>query len=139
MHNNKQQKTPLTFTNIKHCLLILSATVFSMSNSSSAEIPSQAFSGLNHFIPVHARLPLYKLKAQKSRARAHGSDLAKGPPWGGSQTHGYSGAPNLNAGNTNCSLNIGNIVPGDTAASYGSKETIVLIEGDVINAADCTR
>lgn len=110
-----------------------------------AEIQSQAFSGLNHFIPTHARLPIYKLKAQKSRIRFNAAEAAKHPPWQYPQqsTHlpfGYGGgAPGLDTAGTNCSLNIGNIMPGQGAAAFGTKETIVFIEGDVINAADCSR
>jgi hypothetical protein len=106
---------------------------------SHAEIPSQAFSGLNHFIPTHARLPIYKLKAQKSRVRIRAAELANKPAWGEGNNFSYAGAPNLDINASNCSLSIGNIAPGTGAAAFGAKETIVYIEGDVVNASDCTR
>lgn len=125
-------------------LLCLSWLMLLLSNTSHAEIQSQAFSGLNHFIPTHARLPVYKLKAQRSRVRTRASELANQPPWGNTGTNGYGsfgfgGAPGLETAAANCSLNIGNITPGQGAASFGDKETIVFIEGDVINASNCSR
>jgi len=100
----------------------------------------QAFSGLNHFIPVHARIPLYKLKAQKNRIRKKAEDLRNKNPYG----TGDDSTSHLFASSTpgdvfsSCSINIGNITPGRGASSFGSKETVVLIEGDVVNVADCS-
>ena len=93
-----------------------------------AEIESQAFSGINEYVPVHARIPIYKIKAMHNKVSA---DLAKFADI-------YPGKSAVSAGGDDCSVNIGNIVPGNTVTgNFGNKETIVLIEGDVVNASSC--
>ncbi len=105
-------------------LLILAT----LPNINFGEIQSQAFSGLNHFIPIHARTPLYKLQAQKNRYAAETADKSEKPPFD-------LGMPQVF---NNCSINIGNVVPGQFGSDqFNDVETTVFIDGDVVNASDC--
>lgn len=99
-----------------------------LSSPAIADIQSQAFSGINHFVPTHARMSLYKYKAELNRTASDGIELSQ----------------SLNATNKqleaigNCSLSIGNLFTDDSSIDdFSEPEINVFIDGDVINASNC--
>ncbi len=105
-------------------------SLISMSSTVHAEIPSQAFSGLNHFIPTHARKTMYKFRAESNRTIAETEDLSRADP--NNSSFGIVG---------DCSLNIGNVFTDEKTLgrNISDNETVVFIDGDVINASNCGR
>lgn len=96
--------------------------------ATAGEIQSRAFSGVNRYVPTHARMPVYKIKAMNNRISGDLGKFANALPDNTLDIGAVS----------NCSVNIGNIMPGNTATgNFGNKETIVLIEGDVVNVSRC--
>ncbi len=112
-------------------LCVICCGLFSTTCFAAGEIESQAFSGVNSYVPFSGRLPIYKLKAEFNRTT---SDAAK---------FGNSESININniTGANDCSISLGNVITDNKSSSsnFGKKETIVYVDGDIVNASDCGR
>ncbi len=112
-------------------LIIFTCGLFSAPSFAAGEVESQAFSGVNSFVPFSARMPIYKIKAEFNRTTSDASKLAN------SDSISLS---NVNGAN-DCSISVGNVITDTRTSStdFGKKETIVYVDGDIVNASDCGR
>lgn len=94
-------------------------------------IQSQAFSGVNSFVPFSARIPIYKVKAEFNRTTSSAAKLSN------SNSLNFSNVTGAN----DCSISLGNLITDtrSSATNFGQKDITVYVDGDIVNASDCGR
>lgn len=115
----------------KICLLLVSV-FFYFFGSIVVAADLVGFSGLNYFVPVGARNALYK--AHASQARAISADAQKKSFLASAQNGDGLAAVG------DCSISIGNQQANqrDSLGRFiGSKDNIVIVDGDVVNVGKC--
>lgn len=124
--------------NYAFCLFVFNSMVVPVSIAGDIQIPEGrhlGFSGIEYHVPRNTRMVLYKYKAQKNRSLSLASELE-------ADTRGIRESTDAKRRITSvdqdvvadCSVSIGNSSKPDI---FAPKESVVIIEGDVVNLGDC--